>query len=111
MINYGTKNYKNIQAVHECILIEKLNEETLRKSHGLYIPETAKFKNNKIGVGKIINIGSSAKSETNLNENDYVLYDYYSVFNDFGKFVITKYENIIMKMEENEAYKFLNGEI
>jgi effector-binding domain-containing protein len=56
-------------------------------------------------------ISKKAKNALGININDYVLYDYYSVFDDKGKNVLTKYENIIMQMTEEEANKFLNGEL
>lgn len=111
MINYGYNQYKSMKAIGECVLIEKLTEDCLRKSHGLYIPDPAKFKNNKIGVGKIIDLGKKAKENLGIDINDYVLYDYFSVFDDKGMCVLTKYENIIMQLSEDEAYKFLNGEL
>jgi len=111
MINYGLTYYESMKPVGECLLIEKLTEDNLRKSHGLYIPEVAKQLNNKIGVGKVIALSKKAKEETNINENDYVLYDYFSANDDNGKHILTKYENIIMQLSEDEAYKFLNGEL
>lgn len=111
MIEYGYKNYEKVIPVGECVLIEKLTEDCLRKSHGLYIPDPAKFKNNKIGVGKVIGISKKAKSALSIDVNDYVLYDYYSVFDDKGKNVLTKYENIFMQLTEEEAHNFLNGEL
>ena len=111
MINYGLTNYETMTPVGECVLIEKLTEDGLRKSHGLYIPEVAKYANNKIGVGKVISLSRKAKEELNINENDYVLYDYFSANDDNGKHILTKYENIIMQLNEGEAFKFLNGEL
>jgi len=111
MIEYSYRHYEYINPVGECVLIEKLTEDCLRKSHGLFIPDPAKFKNNKMGVGKVIGISKKAKNALGININDYVLYDYYSVFDDKGKNVLTKYENIIMQMTEEEANKFLNGEL
>lgn len=111
MIDYSYNTYEYINPVGDCLLIEKLAEDTLRKSHGLFIPQPAKLKNNKIGVGKVLAISKKAATETKINVDDYVLYDYFSVFDDKGKNVLTKYENIIMQLTEDEAYKFLNGEL
>lgn len=111
MFDYGYKKYSKIKPIGCCILIEKMNEADLRKSHGLYVPESSNFKNNKIGIGKIIDISKKAKDELKIDINDYVLYDYFSVFDDKGKYVLTKYENIIMKLDEDEANRFLIGEL
>lgn len=111
MLEYGYTKYEKLIPIGDCVLIEKLSEDCLRKSHGLYIPDPAKYKNNKIGVGKVLDLSKTAKEKLGLKTGDYVLYDYFSVFDDKSINVLTKYENIIMQLNEDEAYKFLNGEL
>lgn len=111
MIDYGLTQYKKLNPKGLCILIEKMTENDLRKNGEIYIPNTAKLENYKIGVGKILDLSRKAKNETNLSKNDYVLYDYYSAHDDNSKNILTNYENIIMKVSYDEAIKFLNGKL
>ena len=39
MIDYGYTSYKYMKPVRNCVLIKKLEEKDLRKSHGLFIPD------------------------------------------------------------------------
>ena len=39
--------------------------------------------------------------------NDYVMYDYYSVFEDGPEYVITRSENIFMKVTKEEAEEII----
>lgn len=109
MILYGYATYNEIKPVGNCVLIKKLMEDGLRKSHDLYIPQSKKFENNKIGVGKVLDLSKKAKSETGIKVGDYVLYDYYSAHNDAAINVLVDYENILMILSKNETDKFLNG--
>ena len=66
MLEYGYKKYNSMKAVGNCVLIEKMIEDNLRKSHGLYIPQSKKFENNKMGVGKVLNLSKKAEEETGI---------------------------------------------
>ena len=111
MISYGYTSYNEIKPVGNCVLIKKLTEDGLRKSHDLYIPQSKKFENNKIGVGKVLNLSKKAKEETGVKAGDYVLYDYYSAFNDAAINVLVNYENLLIVLSKEEAKAFLNGSL
>ena len=111
MIEYGYKTYQKMEPIGNCVLIKKMTEDCLRKSHGLFIPQSKKFENNKIGVGKVLDISKIAAEKTGVKRNDFVLYDYYSAYNDKAINILTNYENLIMVLSEEEAIKFLNGEL
>ena len=109
MLDYGYKKYNSMKPVGNCVLIEKMTENELRKSHGLFIPQVKKLENNKIGVGKVLDLSKTAEEKTGVKPGDYVLYDYYSAFNDQSINILTNYENIIMIVSKKEADEFLNG--
>ena len=111
MIEYGYTKYNSIKPIGNCILIKKLNEAGLRKSHGLYIPEVKKFENNKIGVGKVLDLSKTSSEKTGIKKGDFVLYDYYSAFDDNSINILTNYENVFMVLTKDEANAFLNGEL
>ena len=111
MLEYGYKKYNKIEPKGLCILIEKMQENDLRKNGDIYIPDSDKLKNYKMGVGKILDLSKKAKEETKLNVGDYVLYDYFSAHDDKSKNVLTNYENIIFQISYDEVIKFLNGKL
>ena len=109
-IEYSTKEYEVFEVVGPHMLIERFEQEE-HKVGNIIIPDSKKYANNKMGVGKIVQIGNKAKENTNLNINDFVLYDFYSASHSSKINVIVHYENVFMKMNENEAKLFLNGEL
>lgn len=109
MLDYGYKKYDMIKPVGNCVLIKKINEPSLRKSHDLYIPQSKKFENNKIGVGEILDLSKTAEEKTGLKKGNFVLYDYYSAHDDNAINILTNYENIMMILTKNEVDLFLNG--
>jgi co-chaperonin GroES (HSP10) len=109
-VNYGITNYDELTVVHSHILIEKIsNYET--KAGDIIIPESEKYANNKLGCGKILEIGSKAMLETNLKVGDFVLYDYYSGHGCNGKHVIVKYDSIIFQLTEEDTNNYLNSNL
>jgi co-chaperonin GroES (HSP10) len=108
-MNYGLREYDKIEVLNYHILIKKAANSGERKAGDIFIPENKDTLNNKIGVGQIIQIGSKAKELTGLKENDYVLYDYFSAYDDRGEHIITKCENIIGQINEQDVVPFLNG--
>lgn len=109
-VEHGMKHYDELKVIGPYILIEKIVNEEHRVGD-IIIPDSKKYANNKIGVGKVLELGRTAKNETKLTEGDYVLYDYYSAYNDTSQNILTKYENIILQLSEEEAYKFLRSEL
>jgi hypothetical protein len=45
--------------------------------------------------------------ESGLQVDDYVLYDYYSVYHNNKDYVLTKVENIILRITPEEAESYL----
>lgn len=109
-VNHGISYYDELKVVGSYILIEKINNEE-HKIGDIIIPDSKKYANNKIGVGKILEIGKNAKKETNLNINDFVLYDYYSAYDNNGKHILIRYDNIILQLTEEDAFKYLNSNL
>jgi co-chaperonin GroES (HSP10) len=109
-VSYGMTNYDELTVVHSHILIEKIsNYET--KAGDIIIPESEKYANNKLGCGKILEIGTVAANETSLKAGDFVLYDYYSANGVHGEHVIVKYDSIILQLTEEEANSYLNSNL
>lgn len=109
-VNYATKNYKKFDVIGPYVLIERFENEE-HKVGDIIIPDSKKYANNKMGVGKIIDIGKVAKEKSNLDIDDFVLYDFYSAFHDSKINVLVNYENIFMKIDKIEAKMFLNGNL
>ena len=109
-VEHGMKHYDELKVVGPYVLIEKImNEE--HKDGDIIIPDSKKYANNKIGIGKVLELGRTAKDETKLVEGDYVLYDYYSAYDDTSQNILTNCENIILQLSKEEAYKFLRSEL
>lgn len=107
-VQYGFKEYDSIKPIGDKILIEKMKNDGPKCVDGIYVPESKNYKNCKIGIGRIVDIGDGAKKKYSLDIGDYVLYDYYSAHGDWEKNIITDGENIILQLTEKEAHKFLN---
>lgn len=99
--------YKNAKPLGELVLLKKL-VKTLDKKYGdIFIPQSVS-KNASLGVAQVIDLGNKAK-ELGINVNDYVLYDYYSVFENNPEYVLTKVENIILKITDSEKDNYINN--
>lgn len=100
-------NYKNVKPIGELVVLKKL-VKTLDKKYGdIFIPQS-QDKNASMGLGQVVDLGEKAK-EYGLNINDYVLYDYFSVFENNPDYVLTKCENIILVIDENEKNNYINN--
>lgn len=99
--------YKNAKPLSDLVLLKKL-VKTLDKKYGdIFIPQSVS-KNASLGVAQVIDLGNKAK-ELGINVNDYVLYDYYSVFENNPEYVLTKVENIILKITDTEKDNYINN--
>lgn len=113
MIEYNTINsshiYNSLKPCGDKVLLKKLIN-TLNKKYGdILIPQDV-GKNMSFGVAEVIDLGTSESiKDSGLKIGDYVLYDFYSVFNDNPEYVITKIENIILQINEEEAIKYKNS--
>lgn len=96
--------------VGEMVLLKKL-VPTLDKKYGNILIPHSSDKNCSMGVAEIIDLGQEAKKQTNLNKGDYVLYDYYSAFGNYPVYVITKAQNLLVKLNKTEAENFTNNYI
>ena len=94
--------------VGEMVLLKKL-VPTLDKKYGdIFIPHTSD-KNCSMGVAEIVDMGDKAKQATGLNNGDFVLYDYYSVFSNNPEYVVTRAENLIVRLTKEEAENYTNN--
>ena len=109
-VEHGMKHYDELKVVGPYVLIEKIMDKE-HKDGDIIIPDSKKYANNKIGIGKVLELGRTAKDETKLAEGDYVLYDYYSAYDDTSQNILTNCENIILQLSKEEAYKFLRSEL
>lgn len=102
-------NYNFIKPCGDKVLLKKL-VNTLNKKYGnILIPQEIN-KNQSFGVAQVIDLGSSKSiKDSGLKTGDYVLYDYFSVYNDNPEYVITKIENIILQITKEEALNFKDG--
>jgi hypothetical protein len=98
---------ENTVPVGTRVLLKKL-VNTLDKKYGNIILPHSHAKNCSLGVAQVIRLGEEAK-RTGLSENDYVLYDYYSVFSNMPDYVLTNAENIILQITEEEAEHYKNN--
>ena len=109
-VSYADKEYADITPVGEYVLLKKLVQDSVRKVDGIYIPESKEYLNAKLGCGQILELRKEVAEEYGVKEGDYVLYDYYSVHGDHDDTVITAAENLIIKLSEEEAKRFVKGE-
>ena len=101
-MKYGTSEYNDVTPVGKIVLLKKL-KPTLERHYGDIVVPYITNKNTAIGVAKIVKLGNKITNEDGINVDDYVMYDYYSVFEDGPEYVITRSENIFMKVTEEEA--------
>lgn len=65
-------------------------------------------KNESLGLAKVLNMGKAKDiEESGLKIGDYVLYDYYSVYHNNNDYVLTRIENIILRITPEEAENYL----
>lgn len=94
--------------VGDIVLLRKL-VPTLDKKYGdIFIPHSSD-KNYSMGVAEIVDMGAKAKEATGLNNGDFVLYDYYSVFGNNRDYVVTRAENLIARITKEEADNYTNN--
>ena len=99
--------YKNAKPLGELVLLKKL-VKTLDKKYGDILLPQSVSKNASLGIAQIIDLGDKAK-ELGLAINNYVLYDYYSVFENNPEYVLTRAENIILKLTDTEKDNYINN--
>ena len=84
---------------------------TLDKKYGdLYLPQ-AYDKNASMGVAQIEKMGSTAGIDTGLKVGDYVLYDYFAVYQDYPEYVLIDVKNIIVQLTKEEADNYTNNSV
>lgn len=111
-IEYGNKEFKRLNVVGEKVLLEKLIKDNFMMKDGIYMPTlSSENKNERLGIGKILEITNETAEKYGLAVGDYVFYDYFSANGDWKENIITNCDNIILKLTENEAKDFLNGSL
>ena len=99
---------EKLKPVGDMVLLKKL-VPTLDKKYGdIFIPHTID-KNASMGVAQIVDLGEQAKEQTALKKGDYIMYDYYSAFGNYPEYVITRAENLILKLTKAEAEHYANS--
>jgi co-chaperonin GroES (HSP10) len=101
---------ENMKPIGDKILLRKLIP-TLDKRYGNIILPQSYEKNASLGVAQIVDLGKQAVEKSGLKKDDYVLYDYYSVYQNNPEYVITKVENIILQIEKVEADNYLETHV
>ena len=101
--------YEVAKPVGDTVVLKKL-VPTLDKRYGNIILPHSINKNESMGVAKVIDMGKKAY-ETGLKKDDYVLYDYYSVYENKMDYVITRVENIILIIDEEQAKEIVNSHV
>jgi co-chaperonin GroES (HSP10) len=109
-VSYAEKEYAKLSPVGNFVLLEKLEQEAIRKVDGIYIPESEHYTNAKMGCGKVLELKEELSEEYGVKAGDYVLYDFYSAHGDHKDTVITDVDNLIVVLTEEEADKFVKGE-
>ena len=92
------------------VLLKKLVKKLDKKYGDIIIPHSV-GQNCSLGVAEILDLGNKAKEETNLSIGNYVLYDYYSVYEDKPIYVITNAENIIVVLTKEEADNYVKNNV
>lgn len=94
--------------VGQMVLLKKLVPTMDKKYGNILIPHTSD-KNCSMGVAEIVDLGKEAQEQTALKKGDFVLYDYYSAYGNFPVYVLTKAQNLIVKLTKTEADNFASN--
>ncbi len=95
---------KKIIALNDIVVIGKIEKYHQRiTKEGIIIPESADAGGN-LCKGKVESIGPKANKEK-LKINDIVLFDHFSTFGETYPICMTKIENIICILDENNNSK------
>jgi len=96
---------KNIRALHNKVVILKLEKYHEMVKNSIYIPESADL-NFRMTKGIVKSIGpEAAKDLAGLEVGDKVLYDHFGACADTHPMVIVPAENIICKVAEDDDDK------
>lgn len=108
-IGGGQKTWKSFKPFGTRVLLRKLRASLERSSDGIIIPESVNS-NCSLGVAQVVELGDADQvRDSCLEVGDYVLYDYWSVYNDQTQHVITNVQNIVMKLTPEEASEYASG--
>lgn len=109
-VEYGGLEFKSLKISGNSVLLEKVSSGDLQSVNGIYLPVERKFKNNKIGTGKVLQASTQAMEEFGIGIGDYVLYDYYAAHGDYPDKVIVNATNLLLKMNKKEMENFLGAD-
>lgn len=103
ILNNVEHDYNIIKPIGNKVLLKKLVNKIDKKYGDILIPQEY-AKNNSFGIAEVIDLGNDESiKDSGLKIGDYVLYDYYSVFNDNPEYVITEISNIVLQVTKEEA--------
>lgn len=99
---------ENFIPIGDKVLLKKLVQTMDKKYGDILVPHDVD-KNCSMGIAQVVNLGKQAKQQLCININDYVLYDYYSVYENNPIYVITKAENIIVQLTKEQANDYMKN--
>lgn len=101
---------ENIEPASDCVVIRIKDNDTLStKSSGFVIGDDA-LRNLRVGFAQILKIGDKARSETNLQEGDWVFYDTLATFYHTQPIAVLRYNGLIMESNpEKTKYRAMGG--
>ena len=88
-----------MKAVGDKVVIRKLENSSENRMYGNIIVPMKSDRNAKMTKGEVISVGPAAVNRC-IEKGDIVLYDTMSVYDNTKDIVITKIENVIIKLEE-----------
>jgi len=92
---------KNLEASGEKIVLKIVEEPGKNRTYGDIIIPDSSDKGFRATKAEVVSIGSDVPESEGIKVGDIVLYDTYSVFYDVKPIVVTNYENIICRVEED----------
>jgi len=105
------KEYNKCIPIGDKLYIERLNFDIQIVSDGIVLPCNYSS-NNSLGIGKILKSTKIAEEKWGLYEGDYIMYDFHSIYDKShihtDKTAIIDSENVLLKLSEEEAQKYIN---
>lgn len=108
MIDFNKTDDIDIKVVGDKILLKKCVKIMHKKYGNIILPHDVN-KNSSLCVATVYKLGAQAEKNTKLNIGDYVLYDYYSAYENNDVYVITNSENVIVRLTQQEANNYINN--
>ena len=108
---YNEREFETFDVVGEHVLIKKIQNNDLRQVNGIYIPKSSAYENMRMGAGQVLDITEEAEKKYGIKKDDYVIFDFYACHGNFKDLALINAESILLKMSEEEIFKFVNSEL